>query len=415
MKVIDVAIKDLLRVFRSPSTLIMMLGAPLLIAGLLYFAFGSMSSGTGRFTLPRTQVVVVNLDAAGSSRFKAGEMLISFLQNEDLASMLEIRVAQDEATARAAVDTQKADVALIIPANFSQAASTPGQKASLTFYQDPTLSVGPGIVRDLVKHYMDGFSGASIAAEVAMSSAPKDQNNAGLAGSVMRSYAAYLQSSDHDAALHAVSPSGVGTQPKNGGASLIGPIMAGMLVFFVFFMGANGAQSIIEEHEEGTLARLFTTPTSHISILAGKFLAVFSTLVIQSLVLILASALLFRIVWGQLPSVLLSAFGLIVCGTGFGVMLMSFIKEARQTGPILGGVLTVTGMLGGLFTTGIPNLPAVMEKVTLTMPQGWAMRAMKLCLAGSAPSAILGPALVLFALGVAFFLVGLSMFRRRFA
>ena len=417
MKVIDVALKDLKRVFRSPFALIMMFGAPLLIAGMLYFAFGGLASGTGAFTLPRTRVVLVNLDQPGPSTngFKAGEMMISFLHNKDLANVLEITVAGDEASARTAVDTQKADVALIIPADFTRAATTPGAQVAVTLYQDPTMNIGPGIVKDLVNHFMDGFSGARIAADVAISSMPTTgKHDPALAEQMMLLYAAYLGQSEQHSALHVVSPVRASTQPGSG-ASLIGPIMAGMLVFFVFFMGANGAQSIIKEHEEGTLARLFTTPMSQLGILGGKFLAVFVTMVIQTLVLLVASALMFHISWGQPLTVLVSAFSLIVCATGFGVMLMSFIKETRQTGPVLGGVLPLTGLLGGLMTNAIPNVPAIMDTVSLSMPQGWAMRALKLCLAGSSVGGVLIPAVVLIALGVMFFLIGLSLFRRRFA
>jgi len=190
--------------------------------------------------------------------------------------------------------------------------------------------------------------------------------------------------------------------------------MAGMLIRFVFFMGANGAQSIIREHEEGTLARLFTTPATALMVLAGKFVGVFVTLVIQTTVLLGASALIFHISWGRPLPVGLAALGMIVAATGFGVMLMSFIKSTRQTGPILGGVLTLTGMVGGLITNGIPNIPAVMDKIALTMPQGWAMHTWKLSLAGSSAGVIILPVLVLVILGVLFFAVGLTMFRRRF-
>jgi ABC-2 type transport system permease protein len=194
----------------------------------------------------------------------------------------------------------------------------------------------------------------------------------------------------------------------------MGPIMAGMLIFFVFFMGGNGAQSIIREHEEGTLARLFTTPASALTILAGKFIGVFVTLVIQTLVLLGVSGLIFHISWGQPLSVVFSALGLIVAATGFGVMLMSFIKNTRQTGPVLGGVLTITGMLGGLMSNGLPDVPEIMDTLSLTMPQGWAMHAWKLSLAGSSAGALLLPFLVLLILGVCFFAVGLTLFRRRF-
>jgi ABC-2 type transport system permease protein len=342
-------------------------------------------------------------------------MLVEFLQDEELADMLEVTMASEETSARSAVNDQQADVALIIPADFSQAAITPGQKAAVLLYQDPTLTIGPGIVKDLVSHFMDAFSGAKIAAEVTNAAVQRTSLGPApnLAQQAAMQYAAYLDSSSHSEALHIKSPAGESAQAESR-SSMMGPIMAGMLVFFVFFMGANGAQSIIREHEEGTLARLFTTPTPVSSILAGKFVGVFVTLVIQTIVLLAASALLFQISWGQPLSVGLATLGLIVAATGFGVMLMSFIKNTRQTGPVLGGVLTITGMIGGLFSNGMPNIPAAMDKVALSMPQGWAMQAWKLSLAGNGAQAIAIPALVLLVLGAIFFAVGLTLFRRRF-
>jgi ABC-type multidrug transport system permease subunit len=96
-------------------------------------------------------------------------------------------------------------------------------------------------------------------------------------------------------------------------------------------------------------------------------------------------------------------------------MLMSFIKNSRQTGPVLGGAMTLLGMLGGLFTTGIPNLPAAVDTVSLVTPHGWALQGWKLALSGAAPGQALVPVLVLLAMGFVFFAVGLTLFRRRFA
>ena len=293
MNIWVVALKDLRRVFRSVFALIMMFGAPLLIAGLLYFAFGGMAGGGDAFTLAPTRLMIANLDQGGSSGspFKAGELLISFLQNEDLGNILEISGAPNETSARSAVDFQQADVALIIPSNFTQAALTPDQKAAVVLYQDPTLTIGPGIVKDLVNHFMDGFSGAGIAAKVSndVSGSLSDPKISEWAA---REYAASLESSDHRAVLHMISPSGQ-TEQSTSRMTMIGPIMAGMLIFFVFFIGANGAVSIIREQEEGTLARLFTTPTSASTVLSGKFVGVFVTLVIQVAVLLTALGLPF--------------------------------------------------------------------------------------------------------------------------
>lgn len=418
MNIMDVAFKDLRRVFRSPFALVMMFGAPLLIAGLLYFAFGGMMSGSGSFTLPATRVVIANLDQPNPSedKFKAGEMLIKFLQSEDLADVLKITMAADESSARSMVDQQQADVALIIPANFTQAAVAPEQTAPVLLYQDPTLTIGPGIVKDLVNHFMDGFSGTKIAMKVTSAALQRSgiEPDAGLSEKIAGQYSDYLGSSSHAEALHIVSPSGEATQTESRPA-MIGPIMAGMLILFVFFMGANGAQSIIREHEEGTLARLFTTPASALTILSGKFLGVFVMLVIQTAVLLLVSALIFHIAWGKPVSVVLVTLSLVIAATGFGVMLMSFIKNTRQTGATLGGVMTLTGMLGGLFSNGIPNIPKVMDRIALIVPQGWAMQAWKLSLAGNSASVILLPVSVLTILGAVFFAIGLMLFRKRFS
>lgn len=423
MKIVDIAFKDLKRTFLSAFSLVMMFGAPLLITGLLYFAFGGLTKGGAGFNMPVTKAQVVNLDQPGSlnSGFAAGKMLVQFLQDPSLSDVLAISQANDETGARAAVDGRNAGVAIIIPPDFTAAVTTPGRKAAVTLYQDPTLTIGPSIVKDLVSQFMDGFSGSKIAGQTAASRLNAHGGQAGesLASQAAQQYAAWLQSSGHDNTsaaprLSIVSPSG-GAQASAQKAVPIGPIMAGMIIFFVFFIGANGAESIIREDEEGTLARMFTTPTSHAAILAGKFLAVVVSLCLQVVLLLLASSLLFGIQWGKLATVVLVSFGLIVAAAGFGVMLMSFIKNSRQTGPVMGGVMTLVGMMGGLFTTGIPNLPASVDKFTLITPHGWALQGWKLALSGASPLQAITPVLVLLGMGILFFMVGIVLFRRRFA
>ena len=72
-------------------------------------------------------------------------------------------------------------------------------------------------------------------------------------------------------------------------------------------------------------------------------------------------------------------------------------------------------MLGGLFTTWVVNLPAALDTLTLAMPQGWALRSWKLALAGAHPNEVFLPVVVLLAMGTAFFVVGVRLFRKRFA
>ena len=80
--------------------------------------------------------------------------------------------------------------------------------------------------------------------------------------------------------------------------AIVAPIMGGMMIMYAFLTGASTAQSILREDEERTLACLFTTPTDRSTILTGKFLAVFLTVLIQVVTLIVVSHLIFGIDWG---------------------------------------------------------------------------------------------------------------------
>jgi ABC-2 type transport system permease protein len=423
VKVFDIALRDLLHTLRTPFTLIMMFGAPLLIAGLLFFAFGSMTGGGEDLDLQAIEVVVANLDqpAAGTGGFAAGELLIEFLRSDDLSDLLAVEVVEDEATARANVDGQRADVAVIIPVGLSAAATTPGQEATVVLYPDPTLTIAPGIVQDLVSQFIDGFAGAKITAEITGQQFEARGVPAGpaLLQGAATQYAGWLETTGHHQEgadpLVDLRPPATGGEPAEQDAGIIAGIMSGMVIFFTFFVGSMGAESIVREDEEGTLPRLFTTPTPRTSILAGKFTAILLALVVQVAVLLVASSLIFGITWGRLPSVLLVSLALTVAAAGFGIFVMSFVQSTRQTGPVLGSVLTLTGMLGGLFTQGIPNVPELFDVVNLVVPQGWAMRAWDLALAGAGPAGVLLHVAALLGMGVLFFAVGALLFRRRFA
>lgn len=423
MKVLDIALHDWLHTLRTPFALVMMFGAPLLITGLLFFAFGGLAGGGDDLDLQTIQVSVANLDQteAQAGSIAAGELLVEFLRSDDLSDLLQVEVTQDEAAARAEVDAQQADVAIIIPAGFTAAAVTPGQSSTIILYPDPTLTIAPGIVQDLVTQFIDGFAGTKITAEVTGQQFEEQGAplNAALVQQAAERYAGWLETTGHHQAegqtpvdLRDPSPE---SDSEGQDAGIIGGIMSGMLIFFTFFIGALGAESIVREDEEGTLPRLFTTPTSRTSILAGKFAAIVLTLIVQVATLLAASALIFGISWGQLSTVLLVTLGLIVAAAGFGILVMSFIRSTRQTGPILGGVLTLTGMLGGLFTQGIPNMPELFEVVNLVVPQGWALHAWDLALEGASPGGVLAPVAALLGMGTLFFAVGAILFRRRFA
>jgi ABC-2 type transport system permease protein len=424
MKILDIALKDLLRSFRSVFAVGMMFVAPLLITGLMYFAFGGLNAGTGSFNLPPLKVALVNLDRPESAEFQFGQMLVDFFQDENMPGWLQSTELDSEASARAAINRQEAGVAVIIPTDFTALLLGGEKTAMLILIQDPTLSTGPQIVKDILTQFVDGVSGTRIALTIAGETST-DRGSAlapASIGAIVQAYSDWytaLSKNLHHSEtpiLAIQAPSSAQDQETSGNPiqKMIGLIMAGQMIFFAFFTGATTAQSILREDEEGTLPRLFTTPTPRSVILAGKFVAVFFTIAVQAAVLIFVSGLLFRIDWGQPLSLVLATFGLVVVAAGFGIFAVSFVKNNRQAGVVMGGLLAVTGMLGGLFTTNI-SMPKAFNTLNLFFPQGWVLRGWKLVLSGGSLVEVLLPVAMMLVIGAALFAAGVVIFKKRYA
>lgn len=422
MKILDIALKDMLRSYRSAFALVMMFAAPLLITGLISLAFSGLMGG-GNLSLPLTRMLVINSDTPDAATgFAAGQVLVDSLQSDDLADIFDVTITDDEAEARSAVDRREADVVVTIPAGLTAAIVSGGEPAEITLYHDPTLTIGPGVVRAVIEGVTDGFVGSSITIHVMahqVEARGESANHADIQRAVT-DYSAWFEAAGGEQGssstpVFAVRQPITAATPDNPLAALIGPIMVGMMIFFMFYTGASAAQSIVQEDEAGTLGRLMTTPTPIAALLAGKLLAVFLMIGAQAVVLMVLSAVAFGVRWGQPISVVMMLISVTVAAGGFGIFVMSFIKTSRQAGPVLGGVLTICGMLGGLFTTGVPNLPKAMDTFSLVVPQGWALRGWKLALAGAGAADILIPAVVLLVIGILLFSFGTMLMRRRFA
>ena len=134
--------------------------------------------------------------------------------------------------------------------------------------------------------------------------------------------------------------------------------------------------------------------------------------------LLVASALLFGVSWGQPGPMVLVAAGTIVLAAAFGLFITSLLKNTRQGGIVYGGVLTMMGMVGmiGIFTAQVPGATTgALEIVSLLVPQGWAVRGWQMIQAGGGVGDVLVTLLVMLGLAAIFFAAGLLRFRKRFA
>jgi len=423
MKILDIAFKDLTRSFRSAFAVGMMIVAPLLLIGLIYFAFGGASSGTS--DLPAVTVGVVNSDSlpAGAPLDRSlGEDIRGMFFDESVDTWITPNDYADEASARAALDKQEISVAVIIPQDFTKRTLAGERNIQVVIISDPTLTVAPQVAQNMVIAMLDGVTGGGIAIQTVVERhqvaglQPDPAQIQALIDRYVAWYGGFQQDMFHHpdrAALVMASPSAEGAS-ENPVQKILGLMMAGQMTFFAFFTGAYSMMSILREDEEGTLARLFTTPVRRTSILAGKFISVFLSVIVQGVVLIVAAHYAFGIDWGKPLAVVLALTGQVIAATGLGVLLISFVKTTQQGGPVLGGGLTALGMLGGLFTAGI-TMPEAFTMLAIFTPQGWVIKAWKVVLSGQPTPELVIPFAVMMFMGIGMFGIGATMFQKRFA
>ncbi len=423
MKIMDIAFKDLIRSFRSLFAVGMMVVAPLLLIGLIYFAFGGASGGAT--DIPQVSVGVVNADVLPTESpldESLGVTIRSMFFDDSVASWMTSADYADENAVRAALDTQEIGVAVLIPQDFTAKVIAGEASSQVTILSDPTLTIAPQVAQNMVAAMLDGVTGGGVAIETIIErqqAAGIDPDPNQIPALIERYggwYADFQRALFHHPDRAALVMEAPAAQGKSESAiqKMLGLMMAGQMVFFSFFTGAYSMMSILREDEEGTLPRLFTTPVDRASILAGKFLAVFLSVVVQGIVLITASRFAFGINWGEPLAVVLTLAGQVIAASGLGVMLISFVKNMRQTGFVLGGVLSVLGMLSGLFTANI-DMPEAFNKLANFTPQGWVLKSWKLVLNGQPTTDLALPLVVLVVMGAVMFAVGALRFRKRFA
>ena len=426
MRALSIAWKDIRHIYRDFAALAMMLVAPLLLAAALGSAFGAGDN----FALPAVHTVVVDLDlpaATGSTdraaaeRERAGSHIVEVLTSPELDDVLDTTVLESAEAARAAVDEGEADVAVIIPAGLSERlsqASAPGNEPMVVeVYKDPAVTVGPAIVSAIVGSVTQSLDGARAAASTAVELAVDvgevdPEKLVALAGATAEAYVSAAQQTE------AVSIADRGPNIAGGedrpDPNVASQVLVGMMIFFMLFGGATAARSIIDEHRNGTLFRLFTTPTPRSMVLAGKYVGVFIVVLVQSVILLLVGWLLFGARWGAIgPVIALTLSGALVASS-LGLLTVSFAKTPAQAGAGSAAIFVFLGLVGGNFM-GTANVEGTFASVRRFTPNGWLIEGWGEVLYGGSWGNVAVPLLASVAFSLVFFLLATWFFRRRYA
>ena len=143
------------------------------------------------------------------------------------------------------------------------------------------------------------------------------------------------------------------------------------LLLFLFLIAMTGAVALIETRRLGVSRRMLATPTSPATVIAGETLGRVLISCVQALVIILGSALLFGVNWGQPAGVAAVVILFALVAAGAGIFLGTLFRNEQQAI----GVSLLLGLglaaLGGCMVPLEVFSPAMRQVAHIT-PHAWA-------------------------------------------
>jgi ABC-2 type transport system permease protein len=184
------------------------------------------------------------------------------------------------------------------------------------------------------------------------------------------------------------------------------------LLLFLFLTALTGALGLIETRRLGLSRRMLSTPTSAATVIAGETLGRVLIGLIQALVIIVGSALLFGVKWGQPIGVAAVVIVFILVAAGAGIFLGTLFANEQQAS----GVSLLAGLglaaLGGCMVP-LEVFSPTMKHIAHLTPHAWASDAFAKLVGHGASITDIGPQLAVLA-AFATALLALATWRLRY-
>lgn len=384
-----IAAKDLRQRIRDRSAFLLAVVAPFGLAALFSLL---LPSGNGDFEVHWT---VVNHDGGVvAAAFVDGP--IAALADAGVADIVET-ASEDEA--RAQVDAGDIDVAIVIPAGFSDAV-TAGEEAGLTIVGNTDRTLSTQVAEAVASGFLDDVAAIrlSVAAVIAAEGGVPDPERA-----------AELAERAREAA-DPIALAGTIAETRQLGSSSF--YSASMAVFFLFFTAQFGALSLLGERRGGTLPRLVAAPIPTWSIVLGKALGSFVLAIVSMTVLVVSTTLLLGASWGDPVAVALLVVGVVVAALGITALITTLSRTEEQAGSWNAIAAVTLAILGGAMISTARG-PEILQQISFLTPHAWFLKGVAdLSPAGAGVEDILLPLAALLAIGLVAGSVGLARARR---
>ncbi|HYO46106.1 MAG TPA: ABC transporter permease [Gemmatimonadota bacterium] len=376
--VLATARKDLLRIRGDWPALLLWMGIPLMVGGLLVLMFGGDAA-------PHAKLLVVDRDQS-----LAGRLLTGAFQQGPLAEIVEVEsVELDEGRDR--IEDGDASGLLIIPEGFGRALLD-GEPATLELVTNPSEVVLPGILEETLDITLEGAEVLRRIFDEPIDRIAADLDREGFpADSAVATVATAFNRAGEGAGEWLLPPaveletvSLAEAEEFDFGRAFF----PGMLILAVLFMATGLSTDVWAERRLGTLRRAVTAPRGAGVIVAGKWLAGGSALALVSAVGLAAGRWLFGI---EVADPLLAFLWLTLVGVGLLALftVVQLLARSERAASVLVNAVTLPlAMLGGSFFP-FETMPGWMVAVGSSTPNGWALLRLRAIMDGVAEPGLL--------------------------
>jgi len=382
-----IAWKDLMELFRNRLGIIMLVLMPLLMMVMVGFIYPSDNS------LSNVPVALANQDAGYGNSTIGSQTFLTVLNGiNNSTGMLTITNATDIDTIKDLI--QKGDVqgGIVIPSNFTSS----------------ILSGEQGIVI-IVTDQSNPQISATIQAAL---SAVFQQMGTMLAQQKVQALNPAVNASN---SLAIVQPYNVQSEGVvSGHFSYFDFIAPGIMAMTVMMSVMTGLPAAIsQEKEVGTLDGMMVAPINRLSIILGKTLAQTARGLLQGVIILALSSVLFGV---TIHGSVLLVFGLLLLGVfsfvGLGIVLTSFAKDQETAMMLMMTLMFPMMFLSGVFFP-IQQMPWYMQRISSVLPLTYASQALrKVMVLGAGIPAITTELTVLIVFGVVMIAIAVPMFKR---
>lgn len=393
LRILDIALKDLLQILRDKKVFLFMLIMPVAFTFLFGFAFGGFGKSQAD---PRLKVAIVNEDD--------GQLSSSLVNDLGQSGVIAVTTGTPEEIPNFEKMIEKGKLAaiLVIPGDYSNTLIQ-GGIPRLVLTADMTQTSGTAIQAEVLSKAYRLTSAVQSALIVAQ---------AGLTFDLAFS-AALDQWKTPPVRIEASSAQVPSSQEPTPQMATLAQTSPGMILQFSIAGLLTCATVIVSERKTRSLQRLLTTATRRVHILLGHYLAIFTLVLAQFLVLCLFGQLVLHVDYFRIPAgSLLVAVTASMCIAAMGLLIGVLAKSEEQAIAFSLIPMFIFGGLGGAWTPLEYTGPAFQAIGHLT-PVAWAMDGFKNITIRSLDfGSILLPSTALAAYALFFFLLAVWRFRK---